>query len=119
MIAASELHNVAEAHTFFWGGGPRPEKAAVGCYRAAEGGRATEPARRGLGHACDAPSAGPRLLRARAIAALMRRVPDSPRGRAECPPRGAVPLKGAEGKDGSARQTLLLAQRFLKTVEKL
>ena len=70
-------------------------------------------------HACDAPSAGPRLLRARAIAALMRRVPDSPRGRAECPPRGAVPLKGAEGKDGSARQTLLLAQRFLKTVEKL
>ena len=45
-------------------------------------------------HSCDAPSAAPRLLRLHMILASMRRRPDSPRGRAECPPRGAVPLKG-------------------------
>ena len=42
-------------------GGPRPEKAAVGCYRAGRNARATEPReRRVSAHSGDAPSAGQR-----------------------------------------------------------
>ena len=118
-IAVSKQHNVARAHGQLFGavrGRERPRSGAI-ARRNWPRDRAP-PARKARvsAHSCDAPSARPRSLRFCVLFCLHATKTGLTTRQGRVSASRSRPPKGAEGMDGSARQTLLLAPCFLKKV---